>query len=550
MTMRPAFRLKFVLLLLLVCVSCGDTFRPVATPLIPSPPSPAAFHTVLMLTRNGPNNRGASSDIDVSGDSNVAVAPLGLGPAHATLIPNSSRLFVANNLEDTVSSFSPNTTGPVITTSLPPGSMPVYVHTTENANVYVANFCTNFCTDPSNPNGTVAAIATASDAVVNPLIPVGKQPVALAETSDGTKLYAVNEGDGTVTSIHTATLAATTTIATGSAPVWALARPDAVQVQPLGFRVYVLNSGSGTLSTIDTATDTKILPDVSVGVGANFMVYDKTRTRLYVVNPNSTSVMVLDASKDPPATVNPPIDLTQASAGTASLCATACHPVSIAVLPNGTRAYVVSYAVASNTIEWQVSVVNLQDNTIRTQVPADPTATLTSIDTVNPTGCGASPFGASPLPFRMSVVAAADSSKVYIASCDSGMIEAITTFDDTLISSLDGETILSLPAPPSTFQSPPVNITAASQNGSIVTYTYTPVTGPVLRVGEFIAVTGMGSCPSSASSFLSDNGTFTISALGPGTITVGNSAGCTLSQQNGTGVPTVAQNPVFLLAGP
>lgn len=542
-----AIRPKLVLLLLLVCVGCGDTFRPVATPLLPAQPSPAAAHSVLLvssnglLSSNGSNSPGTSSHIDVSGDSNVGVAPLGLGPVHATLIPSNTSLFVANSLEDTVSSFGASSTGPVTTTSLPAGSVPVFVHTTQNTNVYVANFGSN----------TVAAISTANHVVTNPLITVGKQPVALAETSDGAKLYAVNEGDGTVTSINTATLTAIATIPTDGGPVWALARPDAVQVQPAGFRVYVLNS-AGTVSTIDTAIDTKILPNVTVGAGANFMVYDKTRTRLYVVNQSSSNVVVLDASTDPPTPTNTPIDLTQAPAGSTSLCATACHPVSMTVLPDGTRAYVVSYALVADAsrnpsapaIEWQVSVVNPQNNTVRTVVPADPASTLIDVDTVNPTGCGAAPFGSSPLPFRLSIVAAADSSRVYVASCDSGRIEVINTSNDTLISSADGTAVLTIPAPASTFQPPSVNVTTASPSGANTTYSYILTSGPVLQVGMDIVITGMADA--------GNNGTFTVTGLGAGTFTVANPSGVTATGQSGTGrVPTPPpQNPVFMLAGP
>jgi len=550
MTFSRALRLTSGLLALLICTSCGDTFRPVATPLIPAPTSPAAAHSIYVFSSNGPNNAGASSDIDVSGNTNIAVAPMGLGPIHATLIPNATRMYIANSLEDTVSSLTPNTIGPVVTTGLPTGSVPVFVHTTESANVYVANF----------GNNTVGAIRTVTNLLLNPPISVGAKPVALAETPDGRKLYAVNSGDGTVSSIDTTsrTVLITPTglsIPTGTAPVWAMARPDAVQTPPAGFRIYVLNSGSGTVSEIDSATDT-VLGNVAVGAGANFMIYDKTRTRLYVVNPASTKVAVLDASTDPP-TVNGTIDLTVAPAGSA-LCATACQPVAMTILPDGSRGYVASYFLDSTqnppVIEWQVSVVNLLNNTIRTLAPLDPSQTLTNVDTVNPTGCGAKPFGASPLPFRVAVAAAGDGSQVYVSSCDSGNVSVIITSDDTLLIDATNNGVFSLSAPPSAFQSPAISISAASQSGSSLIYSYTQVSGLALHVGQFLAVTGMASCPSSTpppTNPPSNNGTFSITALGAGTVTVQNPFGCTLSPpQSGIGIPTLAQNPVFMLAGP
>ncbi len=113
---------------------------------------------------------------------------------------------------------------------------------------------------------------------MSPLIAVGNNPVALAETPDQKKLYAVNEGDGTVSSIDLVDRTVVQTIATGATPVWAVARSDSA-------RVYVLNSGSGTLSAIDTASDA-VLSNVPVGAGANFMTYDGKLNRLYVTNPS------------------------------------------------------------------------------------------------------------------------------------------------------------------------------------------------------------------------------------------------------------------------
>lgn len=622
MTLSRPFRFSAVLLLLLILLSCGETYRPVATPLIPTPSNPAADHAILMLSRNGSDNPGASSHIDVSGDTNIGVAPMGLGPVHATLVPNASRMYVANSLEGTVTSLGPQTIGPVATTSLgssvsitdalrsgsnttygfalnsgsplvagmpveitgmvdggnngsftisavttntvtpltgtftvqnslgvtaqnqsgtgTASSVPVFVTTTENTTVYVANFRSN----------TVSAISTSTNIVLDPPIKVGANPVALAETPDAARLYSANSGDGTVTSIDTVARTPIVNIPTGNSPVWIVARPDSVLTPPVGFRIYVLNSGSGTVSDIDSVTD-KVLGNVTVGAGANFMAYNKANTRLYVVNPNATSITVLDASTDPPTAASP-IDLTQAPTGT-PLCATGCHPVSIAILPDGTRAYVASYAIVSDSgwtpavpaIEWQVSVVNLLNNTIRTVAPLDPSQTLVDVDNVNPTGCGTSPFGASPLPFRLSITASGDSSQVYVAGCDSGTMAVLRTSDDTFLIDTTSQGIFLLAAPPGVFKSPALSITGAAQIGSTLTYTYAPTPGPVLRVGQAIAVTGLANCPAG-----SDNGTFTIVALGAGTITVGDSSGCTLSAQSGTGVPTLPQNPGFTLAGP
>lgn len=387
-----------VSILCLICLSCGDQFRPVAIPIAPPPPDPKSFHLVVVLSDNGLQNRGAGSSLDVSGDTNIGVAQLGLGPAHAALLPNGSRLYVANRLEDSVSSYAPNTTTTVATASLPANSNPVFVHTTENGTVYVANFGTN----------TVAAISATTNAAQSPLIQVGNHPVALAETPDQKKLYAVNQGDGTVTSISVVDKTVSATIATGALPVWAVARSDSA-------RVYVLNSGSGTVSTIDPATDLVLGLPVPVGKGANYMTYDRKQNRLYISNPVANTLTALNISADPPALL--------------FTLPVAASPTTVAALPDGSRVYVASVSLAGGNAISQVTVVNAGDGSVRTVIP------LSSV----PAGCGVARF-------ELFIAASADSSKVFVGNCDAGNTSIIRTSDDTKV--------LDIPAPLSAMTPP------------------------------------------------------------------------------------------------
>lgn len=525
---RSGVRMKFwrgarvlgVLTLGLIGISCGDQYRPVAVPIIPPPPDPQAVHFVLVFSINGAIDPGASSRVDVSGDTNIGVAQLGLGPAHAALLPNGIRVYAANTREDSVSSYSPtpaSTATVVATTSLPAGSSPVFVNSTENGVVYVANF----------GNNTVAAISTATNVAFNPLITVGTHPVALAETPDQKKLYAVNQGDGTVTAISVVNRTVTQTIATGTNPVWAVARSDSA-------RIYVLNSGSGTVSTIDTVSDT-LLSSVPVGAGANYMAYDGKLNRLYITNPTANTVTALNISTDPPAV----------------LFATpvAPSPVSVAVLPDGSRAYAVSFAktppCTSDPLDTQlcissgVTVINAGDGSVRSTVPLEPTVNITAasqsspnttfnfdnttynytltsgpalrpgmkivvagmadagnngtfaiaaanaatftvansagttassqsgtgtavveVSTANPTGCDVIGLGVpggvlGGVRFRLSVAASAESTKVVVGKCDAGSTTVLRTSDDT--------PVLDMPAPLSAV-TPPNGGNALPQN--------------------------------------------------------------------------------------
>jgi YVTN family beta-propeller protein len=434
-----------VLLLLLLWTGCGQTYRPVATPILPNPPNPGFAHYVITISDNGPDEAGSTTRIDTSGDSNVGVAQMGLSPVHAALLPNATRAFVANSGDATVSAYLPTLITTIATISLPAGSVPVFVHTTENATVYVAN----------SGNNTVSAINTAQDVVTNQ-IPVGVNPVALAETPNGLQLYVANQGNngtgGSVSSINTIDRTVNPPIANSAwiSPVWAVARSDSQ-------RVYVLDGGSGSVSAINTASDT-VVGTVSVGIGANFMLYDSSRNRLYVTNPSTAtganpdgqSLSIIDASSDA-LTVLANVSFAPSTAVNAP-CPAGCTPVSVAALPDGSRAYVASYVTSTCAgvpcIVSQVTVISALTNTISSEIALG----SANIDLTNPTGC-------STARFRLSTVASADSSRVYVAECDAGSTGIIATAANNSPGDNYGPDtlIVNMPAPLSAFPIPASN---------------------------------------------------------------------------------------------
>ena len=447
--------LAVVLFSILLWAGCGDTFRPVVIPTPPAPPDSSNFRAVFVVNSNGPANPGTGMQIDVSGDTNVGTAKLGLGPVHAAVQPSgTAHVFVANSLDDTVASFAPappcsatpcpvSALGTVSFSSLPAGSTPVFVHTTENNTVYVAN--------SGNPTvaPTVAAISVTSNVVTNiiPVGPVGANPVALAETPDARKLYAVNQGNSSVTSINPLDKSINMTIMdpTIIAPVWAVARADSA-------RVYVLSSqGNGNLAVIDTLTDTLVPNSISVGAGANFMLYDKSLNRLYITNPTANTLTIVDVAADPPkliATLN-------LTTGLNPLCPVGC--LSVTALPDGSRAYVASAqetstcptGVSSPCLISEVTVINESGNTITK------TISLPTVPVVASCASTAAPAIAGTR-FRISTASAGDSSRVYVGNCDAGNISIIRTLEDT--------PVLSLPAPVSAGQPPPGSTQPPPQN--------------------------------------------------------------------------------------
>ena len=490
---RTAYRLKSlaIAMLPLICLSCGETYRPVANPVTPNPPNPGFSHVAVVVAGNNVNgipNRGTSTTIDVSGDTAVSQATVGLAPSFAALAANGTRAFVTNSQDDTVSEFAPSSPTPVSTISLPTGSTPSFAATAETLNLYVAN----------SGNGTVSVISVVSNAVTN-TIPVGTNPIALVETpvtaaSPPQQVYVANQGNGTL-SVISSVDKSVSTITGFASPVWVAARSDAN-------RVYVLDAAGSTVFAIDTATNTALPTTASVGpAGANFMAYDPLQNRLYVTNPVGNSLSIINVSNDALTTTTVSVP----------------SPVSVGILPDASRAYVASAAVNGTNVSSAVTVVNAQNASIEKTIP---------LETV-PRTC------TNPR-FELSVAASADGSRVYVGNCDVGNTAIIQTSSDTVIRFLTAPTNS---APAST-----LSVTAATQSRSTTTYAYTLTSGPALAPGMNVAVENMQST--------GNNGGFTITSVGSGTFTVTNPDGVTSSGDSGLGTATTPQNPVFVVAGP
>ena len=183
---------------------------------------------------------------------------------------------------------------------------------------------------------------------------VGIAPVALAETPNGQKVYVANQGDngtnGSVSSISTVDKSVNLTIAGAT---WL--SPRSVAVRSDSQRAYALDTGNSTITAINTSTDavTGVVPASSIGAGADFMRYDAKLNRLYVTSSTGATLSILDASADPPVALTvAPITISAAlpASGQTDPCSgAAVNPVSIATLPDGTRAYVGSYRFRSST---------------------------------------------------------------------------------------------------------------------------------------------------------------------------------------------------------
>jgi DNA-binding beta-propeller fold protein YncE len=681
-------------------ISCGQVYRPVVIPINNVPPNPQNFHAVFGISTNAAYNQGTALQIDVSGDTVIGEANVGVNPTHAAILPNHSRVFVASagslfaGETDVVTAFFPagdsstatglgNTTtfslptvgpnqtsgilsisesGDVVTviisaplinpqvggqivvsgvaipcttvpcspspgaydgsfpitsvsgttiqyvdcqvvgnvcvpvTGLPPittpgGSVtipvplfcsyqPDYVTTSQNSAVYVANYgqenganCNLSSTD------SIAALNPGQNTISNiQYLPAGSHPVAMVETPNGENLYVVNQGTNTVANISPTDLSTIATISVGNTPVWAVSRID-------GLRVYVLAQGSGTLIPIDTASNT-VLPsqtNLSVGAGANSLVYDPNLNRLYVTNPNTATVFVfstrggvdLSGTANDTPTLLSTISMT---AGSNPPCPSRCSPQYVAPLPDGSRFYVASFATLAACTDPNlgagapciVPMVTVFDALSLTAKPVPssllaPTPSLSLLTTpqfaatqfaVPPvTACiPAATYAPGSTRFRMFATASADSSHVYVSICDASSIADINTTTntistsgnnapDTLVTNITPEFAACATASCSSV----VAITGFSITANVVTFqavnSFTP--------GQKVSISGL----TSSAGVASLNGQ-TLTVLGNGL--TGAQFECNLptaadtpaTTDSGTAVPLPPpQTPGFLLTG-
>lgn len=321
-------------------LSCGQIYRPVVIPINITPPAPANFHAVFGIAVNAPSNPGTAFQIDVSGDSDIGQANMGINPTHAAILPNNSRVFVASaggNLcpagTDLITAFFPapdsatatglstpttftlpNTTstqssgitavseaGNVVTVTL---SAPL--STVASAQIVIANVVV------SGPNPTgydgCFAISSVTGTTVQYVDPVAGLPAVSAPGGVGTAtvptfcpyipvylastqndaMFVANygvEGDPNCNFGSTDSVAYLNTVnnTVGNiAYLPAASHPVAMVETPNALNLYVLNQGSNSVADL-SPTDLSTLASIPVGNTPAWAVARPDGQRVYVV---------------------------------------------------------------------------------------------------------------------------------------------------------------------------------------------------------------------------------------------------------------------------
>jgi YVTN family beta-propeller protein len=268
--------------------------------------------------------------------------------------PTPSYAYITNLNSNTVSVI--NTGNNNLTDTIQVGNDPLGVAVSpDGTKVYVTN--TNY-----GYRGSVSVIDTARSEVTA-IVDVGNKysPCGIAVTPDGKKLYVTDRDINGISVIDTSTNTVTATVPAGINPLGVAITPD-------GTKAYVANRYSNNVSVIDTVTNNEIAT-VKVGTGPCGVAFNQAGTRLYVTNCESNTISVIDTATNS-VTATVPVEK---------------WPMGVAVSPDGTKIYV------ANERSNNVSVIDTETKNVTAAVKV-----------------GRSPYGIAVTP---------DGTKVYVANC-------------------------------------------------------------------------------------------------------------------------------------
>lgn len=378
---KPAVRFALVAAALTSVVGCGNTYRPVVSAINPVGPAaqPQKYAVAVAASPNA-NTPGLVTLVDFSGDTVLVTANVGVAPYYLALDTGGFTGYTLNG-DTTLTSFdiSPSLqTKDVLQTTLLAGANPVSVFS-QGGYTYIAE-----------PGRNAIAELRGSPLALQQELPVAPNAIYVAGVAGTPRAYAISQGtpgsNGQVAAIETTSNTISTTLGVGRGPVYGVMTSN-------GKRAFILNKTDGTVSVINAQTNqldtfhdptdpiystnptnARITSTIPVGASPLWADLAATRTEIVVANAgNGVSAGSLSIINIPLCSVVAlptnsncndvnPID----ALGFGQVLATVSvgrSPIMVAVLQDGTRAYVANYADST------VSVVNLTSNTVTATIP-------------------------------------------------------------------------------------------------------------------------------------------------------------------------------------
>jgi YVTN family beta-propeller protein len=367
----------------LLLAGCGETPRPVVTPVTVTGPAPQPQSYAVVTTTAGPNSPGLANVFDAPGDTLLTQASLGVNPLAVTL-SSTAGVAITSNSDGTVNSYTPSTTlqtKNIQSSTLLQPAQPI------NLLVTATNL---FITEPNVP--AVAVLTNNSSGVyqLTQQLPVPASPINVAGNSNAARVYSMTQDNGSntvafgdcetpskvtttgqVQAIELSTVTISRTLPVGICPVYGISSSD-------NNRTFILNRGSGTvtvinsqfnsldttanLPNIDSATGTLLLPPpsgtavVGFNAGPVFADYYAPASQLVTANYDSNTISIINVSLDQYGNDS-------ALFGQTVTVPVGNGPATLSILRDGSRVYV------ANQKDSTVSVVSLTSYQVLATIP-------------------------------------------------------------------------------------------------------------------------------------------------------------------------------------
>jgi YVTN family beta-propeller protein len=341
---------------------CGDTPRPVVTPVAVTGPAPQPQSYAVVTTSTGSGAAGLANVFDASGDTLLTQATLGINPLALTLSTTAGSATTANT-DGTVNSFTPSTT---LQTKNIQSSTLLQPATPINLLSTATNL---FITEPNVP--AVAVLTNNSSGVyqLTQQLPVPASPINLAGNSSAARVYSITQDNGANKVAFGDCETPTAVTTPGQVQAIEISTVTISRTLPVGIcPVTVINSQYNTLDTtanrqnLDPATGTLLLPPPSgtpvagFNAGPVFADYFAPSSQLVTANYDSNTITIINTSLDQFGNDSPLF-------GQAVTVPVGNGPATLTILRDGSRVYV------ANQKDSTVSVVSLTNYQVLATIP-------------------------------------------------------------------------------------------------------------------------------------------------------------------------------------
>ncbi len=376
------------ILALLALAGCGASYRPVVSAISPVGPAGQPSKYALAVSTN-PNANGLVTFVDFSGDTIVDTTALGLMPYYFTLDTTNSYGYTLN-CDGTLNTFTISASliqSQVLQTTLLPNTLPPNVAcpslTTPSNSIY-SQGSSIYVTELGR---SALAQLQGQPSAIKQEIPTGANTIYTVGAASSPRAYSIVQGATTTSPGHVAAIETTTqtisaTLPVGNNPIYGVMTADSR-------RAFIMNEGSNSVSVINSQTNAldtfnigaTVTSTIPVGVAPVWADFAPTLAEMVVVNqgngtsPGSLSIISIPLCNAFTVTSNPNCDTANPvdAAGFGTVLATVpvgINPIQVAVLADGSRAYVINAGNAAAGIPGSVSVVNLTSNTVTATIPA------------------------------------------------------------------------------------------------------------------------------------------------------------------------------------